>query len=199
MRARFMVVGICLLTGCAESPTAPEVEGVKSVTVSSPIGTILAVGRTAALSATAADAAGASVAASFTWTSADESVARVSSSGVVTGIGRGGTTITAVADGVSGRLDVRVADADLDAIGRLLDDPLGQALLSSIGGADESALRAAWSGCVAGESTGNLSAVADCVAETRAELAGGGDPAKRPLLSLLGLFVDWIERNLNLS
>jgi hypothetical protein len=126
-------------------------------------------------------------------------VATVSSSGAVTGTGPGSTRITARADGVAGTLDVTVADADLDAVARLLDDPFGEALLTSIGGADESAIRAARGDCAAGESTGDLSEIIDCVEEARARIAEGADATKGPLMALLGMFVDWIERHLNLS
>jgi len=60
-------------------------------------------GQTAQLTATAKDAQGSALPGkTFTWTTANTAVATVSSTGVVTSIGPGSTTITASSEGVSG-------------------------------------------------------------------------------------------------
>lgn len=67
------------------------------------------VGATRALAATARDAAGTETAATFTWQSANEAVATVSSMGVVMGVAVGATTVTATtANGVAGQVTVNV-------------------------------------------------------------------------------------------
>ncbi|MEX2610300.1 MAG: Ig-like domain-containing protein, partial [Gemmatimonadota bacterium] len=61
--------------------------------------TLAALGETAALSAAASDSLGHPVAVSFTWSSADSSVASVDAAGLVTARAAGGTQIRATADG----------------------------------------------------------------------------------------------------
>ena len=97
---------------------------VASVEVSATAGNLIALGRTAQLSATANDAQGNSVSgATFTWGSSNEAVATVSPSGLVTSLAAGSVTITATSEGVSGSLDLTVVAADLAGIGDLIDDP----------------------------------------------------------------------------
>jgi hypothetical protein len=88
-----------------ESPPAPTVSSV-SVTPSS---ATLAVGGSVQLSATAKDAGGATLSGiALTWTSSNPGVATVSSAGVVKGLAGGSATVTATAQGVSGRSAVSV-------------------------------------------------------------------------------------------
>lgn len=69
----------------------------------------LAVGATAQLTATARDGnAQTLLGKTFTWTSSDTTVARVSSSGLVSGVGQGAATISAMTDGISGNAAVVV-------------------------------------------------------------------------------------------
>ncbi len=85
-------------TGETVDPPAP----VASVQLDPEEGTLFALGQTLQLTAVATDASGAEVAdATFTWSSSDESVASVSTAGMVTGVGSGSTTITASVDGIS--------------------------------------------------------------------------------------------------
>ena len=93
--------------GGGESPTGPDVE-VASVTVS-PEQLNLGVGETQQLTATPRDQSGAPLAGrSTTWASSEQTVASVSSTGLVTAIGEGSATITASSGGKSGSASVAV-------------------------------------------------------------------------------------------
>lgn len=203
MRRSVIVAASCLLVACGEPPTAPDTtkvseQTVATVSVTSPIGLVIAVSGTATLTAAAVDANGRSVSTAFTWTSADLGVATVTPAGVVTGVASGAAGVTATADGVTGTLILTVADADLVRIQALLEDPLTDGLLSGIGGPSETALRATWAECASARRAGNLTALNNCLGRARTELSGNADPAKGPLVALVGLFVDWIDRHLNM-
>lgn len=87
---------------------APPPAPVASVTVT-PTNDTVAIGSTAALSATTRDASGHVLTGrTVTWTSSAPSVATVSSSGVVTGVTTGTATITALSEGRSGTASVVV-------------------------------------------------------------------------------------------
>ena len=83
---------------------------VSEVVVAPASGTLVSLGDTLRLAAEAADANGHAVAgARPTWSSGDETVATVDGSGLVTSVGNGRATITALADGVSDGASVKVA------------------------------------------------------------------------------------------
>jgi plastocyanin len=93
--------------------TAPDTT-VASVTVGS-TSTTTSIGGTIQLTATAKNAAGASLGGLVaTWTSSAENVATVSSSGLVTAVANGSTTITATIAGKSGDRIITVAPPDLN-------------------------------------------------------------------------------------
>jgi glucose/arabinose dehydrogenase len=82
---------------------------VATVTVTGP-GAAVQVGQTLQLTATAKDAGGGTISgASFTWSSADQNIATVTSAGLVTGVAEGQAQITATADGISGSLPITVS------------------------------------------------------------------------------------------
>lgn len=194
------------LAACSEQPMGPgpeqqppvETPTVAAIDVDSPIGAIIAVAGSVQLTAAALDQASQPITATFSWTAGDVAVATVSPQGVVTGAGPGTTTITAAASGATGALDLTVAETDLAAIQSLLDDPHADRLFVGIGGSTETALRTSWAVCGSGRAAGNLTSVRDCVTQARADLAQSADVSKGPLVALVGLFVDWIERLLNL-
>jgi hypothetical protein len=71
--------------------------------------TVFPPGATVQLAASAEDAKGNAISdKTFTWSSSDESIATVSSSGLVTAVANGSVTITATADGVDGTAAVEV-------------------------------------------------------------------------------------------
>lgn len=188
------------LTACGET-TGPDDDGdppgstVSAVVVDAPNGAILDVGASAALTAEATDAAGAKVSATIVWSSSDERVATVASTGLVRAESVGRATITATADETPGSLEVRVVDADTDGLAVLLDDPFAEQLLDGL----SVDVAAVWSECDAARAAGNLAEVETCLTELRAALDAESDPAGGPLRALVGLFADWMDRLLNLN
>lgn len=101
---------------------------VTTVTVA-PTPATITVGTTQQFTATATDASGNPVSASFTWSSSDPAVATVSTTGLATGVTAGSTTITAMASGVDGTAsltvnaahpvpaDVRIVEIHYDNVG----------------------------------------------------------------------------------
>jgi uncharacterized protein YjdB len=85
-----------------------------SVTVA--LNPVLSVGQTTQATATAKDASGTAVAASFTWSSSNTSVASVSSSGMVSAVGAGSATITATTSGKSGSAVLTVSSTSTGSI-----------------------------------------------------------------------------------
>jgi len=93
---------------CGGSASGPSVTTVASVTVSAPARSIT-VGTTAQLTAVAFDQTGAQlVGVTFQWSSSDNTIATVSSTGVVTGVTVGAARISALAGTVSGFVDVTI-------------------------------------------------------------------------------------------
>lgn len=98
------------LAACAEGgeePSAPSAVASIVITPSSP--TLVSIGETVQLVASAAAAGNTSVSGTtFDWTSSDPAVASVNASGVVTSVSNGSITITAASDGISGTASVAV-------------------------------------------------------------------------------------------
>jgi uncharacterized protein YjdB len=106
----FLVIAGSALVACADSTTEPPPPTVSSIEVTPATATLVSLGETAQLSATARDGNGNAVAGiSFTWSSSDEACAAVSSAGLVTSAANGTATITAAAANVSGTASVTVA------------------------------------------------------------------------------------------
>jgi glucose/arabinose dehydrogenase len=103
---------LSVVVSCNEDSDGGGVEPpnpVATVTVTGP-GAAVQVGQTLQLTATAKDAGGGTISgASFTWSSADQNIATVTSAGLVTGVAEGQTQITATADGISGSLPITVS------------------------------------------------------------------------------------------
>ncbi|MGH7468757.1 MAG: Ig-like domain-containing protein, partial [Longimicrobiales bacterium] len=99
-------LGIAGLAACgADSAGPPRVTNV----VVSPAPVTLAVGATQQLTATPRDASGATVPNTTTiWSTANQSIASVSVTGLVTGVTVGSTTVTATINGVAGTVTVNV-------------------------------------------------------------------------------------------
>jgi hypothetical protein len=172
---------------------------VASVTVTSPIGDRLAVGRSVQLSAEARDDGGSVLpGAVVSWSSSAPEVASIVGFGVVLGARAGSATITAQASTVTGGMTLRVIAADLDGIETDLSDPFTFALAGNLGEPTGGRVRAALDQCAGGVVEGNFETIETCLAIVRTELAGATDPTDRPLLATLALFLDHIERLLNL-
>jgi hypothetical protein len=117
-RVRLGVVSLIAVLACGGGSTAGPPPGgeaeVASIVVTASSDS-LEVGKTLQLSASVRDAAGNQVAGqSFSWSSSNESFARVSGTGLVTGVGAGSADIRAFITGVSGEARIRITPrADL--------------------------------------------------------------------------------------
>ena len=90
-------------------PTPPAPPTVASVVVTPAADTLISLGETVQLGASARDANGNVLSGkTFSWSSSNEEIATVSSSGLVTGVKDGSATITATTDGVAGTADIEV-------------------------------------------------------------------------------------------
>lgn len=191
------VLGVVGLASACKDGVEPVI--VASVEVTSPIGALLDVGGNATLSAAAKDRAGESVSGiSFTWTSSNPAVVSITAAGSIEALAIGTATIRAEAGSAAGSLALRVVDADLAGITALATDPFVVVLVGAPSADVRARLQAAVGDCTAGTSQGNLEAIQDCIAAVRAEVTGATDPSDRALLAVLALFVDQIERLLNL-
>jgi Leucine-rich repeat (LRR) protein len=105
------MVGSAFFLACGDSgPSGPDpLDAIASVTVSPPQATV-DVGATTQLNATVKNGRGETMNSAVTWVSSTTATATVSSSGLVTGVLEGSSTITASAGGKSGTANVTVND-----------------------------------------------------------------------------------------
>ncbi len=95
------------VVACGDST---EPESVASVVVTPSTATLVSLGETVQLTASARDPSGNSISGkSFAWSSFDENIATVNGSGLVTAVANGSTTITATTEGIGGTTAVVVA------------------------------------------------------------------------------------------
>ncbi|MGH7615228.1 MAG: Ig-like domain-containing protein [Gemmatimonadales bacterium] len=182
--------------GC-DGPTPPP-PAIAAITVTSPIGDRLAIGRAVTLDATARDAQGNDMTSvTFSWSSSAGTVASVDASGTVSGVTPGTVSISASAEGVSGSLALRVLNVDLNAVTGILSDPFARALLANLTASERGRVQAALDQCAAGVVSGDFRTIDACVASARAEVSGASDATDRALLASLALFLDHIERLLD--
>jgi len=94
----------------AAAPPPPTTGAVASVAVTPMVATLVSLGETLQLTASASDANGNAIAGkTFAWSSSDESIATVTDSGLVTALANGPeVTITAATDGVEGTAAIEV-------------------------------------------------------------------------------------------
>jgi hypothetical protein len=98
-------LAVSLVVACGDSAAPPRVQSVDIA----PSPASVVVGGTQQLTATPKDASGGTVSGTTaTWTSANQAVATVSSSGLVTGVTIGSTTVSARINGVAGTATVNV-------------------------------------------------------------------------------------------
>lgn len=204
MTRPLLLMATCALVACGEQPTMPRVDPgpdpdpiIASVSVTSDVGDVFAIGGSSLLSAQAAEASGAPVTTTLAWSSSDPSVATVSAAGLMTATAPGSTNITAAAGSISGTLAITVADADLTGLRALLDDPFAQALINGLTADASGPLDQTWAECEQALTEGHLSLLQVCAAEARTSLTTDSDAPTRPLRSLMELFVDWLDRLLN--
>ena len=104
------MIAVCVAGNCGgDGGQAPDPDAIATVSVS-PTSASVDVGSTTQLQATARNAAGEAVSATFSWSSGASAIATVSGVGVVTGVSAGSASITANAGGRSGNATVTVND-----------------------------------------------------------------------------------------
>jgi hypothetical protein len=175
---------------CAASPVA-------SVSVTSPVDSILAVGATTRLEAVARAAGGAAVDVPVQWNSSNLSVATVSGTGLVSAITAGAVTITASAGDVSTPHAMRAVEARLADVAVVLGDPALSGWTEALTAGVSSTLSGVVDDCQAALVAAHVLGVEACL-DTAASLDGanGTDDA---LLAVSALFFDYARGLLDLG
>jgi len=204
MTRRLSLLVACAALACGEPPTTPPIDPgpdpdpiVSSVTVTSDVGAVFAIGGATQLRAEAADASGTAIPATLVWASSDPSVATVSTVGRMTAASPGSVNVTASVGSVTGTFAVTVEDVDLVGLRALIDDPFALALIDGLGASAADPVDATWAACDQALNDGHLTLLQECAAEARTTLATSTDASTRPLRSLIELLLDWIDRFLN--
>ena len=189
------------------NPTDPLCGGggggttVASVTVTSAIDTVMAVGRTAAMTAVARDASNNIVSGlTVNWTSLTMAAATVdAASGVVTGVAPGTSIVRAAQsnNAVTGQLQMRVVNADLPAVTATLADPFVTALRGALSATPQSTVNGLATTCAGHVTSGNLLALNTCLNGIIA-VSGGSNGTDNALLAVLDLFAQHAQRRLQL-
>jgi hypothetical protein len=108
VKRSILLASLLAIAACKDSPTEPPDQNVAAVAITTPQ-TIMVVGATVTLTATAFDADGKKIKdAAVTWRSLSPAVATVSPSGIVTGVSTGVVTIEAEASGHVGTVTLSV-------------------------------------------------------------------------------------------
>lgn len=197
-----------LLASCKPSgppqcinPADPACVIVSSVTVtvlSAPVDTVIQVGNTSVLTASATASGSPVTTLPFAWSSTVLTTATVDpNSGVVTAVAPGATVIRATVDGVTGQQRMLVANADLPLITTVVGDTLADALRQALSNTPRAAVTTGLATCTTHVSTGNLVALNGCF--TNVMSVGAGTNANdSTLLGVLDLFFDFARRQLPL-
>lgn len=204
-RGRYSLLPLALILAATACEPKPETRDV-DVEVTSAIDTLIPLGFTTELTATARDDRDSPVGATFDWSSSDQRIASVSLTGDVLGVGVGRAVITAtvrendlVGPGgtASGSIPIRVVEADLEGMLGLLADPLVPHLVAPLG-PTKAGVEAAIDACDSGLTTGNLMRVVGCTETVRTQ-AGAAAGTDRALLATLTLVTDFAALMLNLE
>jgi hypothetical protein len=188
---------IMSIAACSSDSGGPDGSGgVERVTVVSNIGPIIPASGTAQLTAVGLDGSGQPVpGTSFTWTSTNGAVVSVSPAGVATGLAAGFAGVSATtATNVVGSITLQVVQVNLNTVEMLANDAFADALVDALSASGGSAVRAAWTGCVSGAASGNITAIKLCTDEVQSSALAATDPTDRALLASLVLYADEIER-----
>jgi len=172
-------------------PGVPPEERVATIEVTSPIDTVMVVGRSVRLEAVAREADGTAVSGvAFTWAASNQDVAAVDGTGLVQAAAPGTSSISAAAGAATGSLRMRVVDVDLDAIAALFTDPYALALVSGMGADARSRVQAAIADCASARDAGHVIAMGECLRQVAAEAATVAGGADRVLAAVLDLYAD---------
>lgn len=178
---------LAVVAGCGGDSAGPGEPRIQTVVVESPIGAVLAAGSGATFVGRALTASSTPVnGAVFSWESTNPAVATVSSAGLVQALSEGNASIRATADSVTGSLAIRVISPDLAGIEALLDDAYHNALVADLGPA-AAGVGDALDACRAALSSGNMTALNDCIVNLLA-FNTSGNPDDSALLPVLRLY-----------
>ncbi|MDX1675586.1 MAG: Ig-like domain-containing protein [Longimicrobiales bacterium] len=168
-----------------------------TVEVTSPIGDVMAAGRSVPLTAVAQTASGDPVSGqAYDWESSDPSVATVDGTGRVAGVAAGSATITATTGEASGSLTLRVVEADLETIQVLLDDIYTASLVANLGSGSGDAVAEALDSCATALVDGDVLGLDECLQTIQDETSS--DPTDQALLAVLGVITERSAQLLNL-
>jgi hypothetical protein len=176
---------------CGGTPT------IANIAITSPVDTVIAVGRTVTMTAAATSSTGGPITATFTWSSTNVGVATVTpSGGAVTANAAGTTTIQALSGGVTGTKAIRAVNADLALIASLLGDQFRQLLTTELGATPESTLTGFLTTCGAQLTAGHVRNIDTCLQNALGvSSANGNDQA---LLGVLSLYFSYAQDQLQL-
>jgi hypothetical protein len=182
-------------------PTDPLCGGgggatIANIAVTSPVDTVMAVGRSVTMTAAATNSTGGPVSTTFTWNSTTPATATVTNAGLVAAQATGTTTIQALSSGVTGSLQIRAVNANLPAVTLLMGDNLRQALATALSGTPASTLSGLLTTCQGHVTSGHVRALNTCLAAAVNVTAPGGND--QALLGVLDLFFQHAQRQLGL-
>jgi hypothetical protein len=205
--APFIALGAALALGACKAaeqcdPTDPLCSGgggpvAASVSITSPVDTVMAVGRTTTMVAVALDANGTPLPSqpSFTWNSSTPATASVSA-GLVTALAAGTTTISATTN-PTGTLNLRTVDANLPAVTTIVTDSLAVRLRQALSATPQSQVTGLLNACAGHITTGHVRALDVCLTGL-SNVSGGTNGNDQALLGVLDLFFDHSRRQLGL-
>jgi len=171
---------------------------VASVDVTSAIDTVIAVGRSAQLTAAARASDGSAVpGATFTWTSSNTAIASINGAGLVSALSAGRSVFSAASDGAIGSLALRAVEADLDGSLTTINDAFATALRAGLSSTAGSALGSTVGACASAVGDGNVLAVDACLTQAAAQT--GSSANDTALLAVHDLFTAHAQRLLNLG
>lgn len=179
-------------------PLLPAV--VRSVIIRSSVDTIVLRGRTAQLTATARDAQGNAIGGrQVLWSSGNPSIATVNPAGILTAVGAGRVTINADVDGVRGTLAIRIITGDLAPVSQIAADAYLRRLAEGLSTATRTAAQGALAALDDAVASGNVAEILGAAATIRSLAGSAQDPTDRVLLATLMLFMEQIERSIDLD
>ncbi len=190
-----IVLGAAMLYVACDGTKPPD--PVAKISITSPIGEVMAVGYPVTLDAVATDTEGNAVTSpSYSWNSSNRAVATVDQNGTVTGVASGTATITASVDGVSGSLTMRVVVADLDGIAKLVADPFTVLLVAGLNTTSE--VSAGLDTTRQALTEGNVLAAQRGLEAALNAIDSVTDPDDRALSAVLRLLLDYAKSLLGL-
>lgn len=182
-------LAVLSLSGCSGSEDVFEPPTLQSVIITSPADTVVGVGFTVQMTAEGIATDGLPLPdVVFTWASSNPNVAQIqSSSGSVSTLSAGSTTITATSDNIAGSLVMRVVPADVTALSSVLSDSFLSGMIAALSSTTRTSINAQLNLCNTGLASGSMLSVHLCL--TTADNQGGdGSGSDTALLAVMDLY-----------